>query len=83
MQIANSHSWIRGGSSSKGPNQANLKLKVATHQNPKLFAEAMKSYVGAQEMNTKDCAWRDINCLDQQPKKIELASKDENNTLCP
>lgn len=31
MQIGNYHSWLKGGSSSKGLDQTSLKLKVVAH----------------------------------------------------
>ena len=57
IQIANYISWLRGGYTSKGHDYAPLKLKVvAMCGDPKLLADAMKSYPGLKDLNTKDCA---------------------------
>ena len=56
-QIANYHSWLKGGSSRKGPDQASLKLKTAAHTgDPKLLAEAMRLLPAAEDLNTRKCA---------------------------
>ena len=57
MQIANYKSWLKGGFTGKGLDFASLKLKVdARIRDPKLLANAMKSYSGLEDLNTKDCA---------------------------
>jgi hypothetical protein len=57
MQIANYRLWLRGGSTGKGLDYASLKLKaVARCGDPKLLADAMKSYPGAENLNRRDCA---------------------------
>ena len=47
MHIANYRSWLKGGSTGKGLDFASLKLKAdAMCGDPKLLANAMKSYMG-------------------------------------
>ena len=56
MQIANYKSWSKGGYTGKGLDFASLKLKVAARgRDPKLLADAMKSYPGLEALNTRDC----------------------------
>ena len=58
MQIANYKSWLRGGSTGKGPDFASFKLKVAArYGDPKLLTSAMKSYPRLEDHNTRDCAF--------------------------
>ena len=65
MQIANYRSWLRGGSTGKGPDFASLKLKVAARcGDPKLLADAMKSYRGWKLSILGIVLWRGLNCLD-------------------
>jgi hypothetical protein len=46
---------LKGDNSSKGPNFASLKLKVVARcGDPKLLANAMKSYLGVENLNTRD-----------------------------
>ena len=57
IQIANYKSWLRRGSTSKGPDFASLKMKVdARCGYSKLLANVMKSYSGLEDLNTEDCA---------------------------
>ena len=60
MQIANYRLSLRGGwggSTSKGLDFASLKSKVvAMCGDPKLLANAMKSYMEAEDLNTRYCA---------------------------
>ena len=55
-QIANYKSWLRGGSTGKGPDPTSLELKVvAMFGDLKLLADAMKSYPGLEYLNIRDC----------------------------
>ena len=54
IQIANYRLWWRDGSIGKDPDFAPLRLKLLA--NPKLLADVMKSYPGAEDLNTRDCA---------------------------
>src|ERR1700737_618984 len=57
MQIANYMLWLRGGSAGKGLDTASLNLNVVIMcGDPKLLAEAMKSYPGVEDLNTRNCA---------------------------
>ena len=57
MHIENYKWCLRGVSLGKGHNSTSLKLKVATMcGDSKLLGEAMKSYLGIEDLNTKDCA---------------------------
>ena len=56
---------MRGGSIGKGLDSTSLKLKVAARCGDlKLLAKAMKSYPGAEDLNTRDCALKGLSCLD-------------------
>jgi hypothetical protein len=53
MQIVIYRDWIKDGSSGKGLDQASFEVEGSTFiRNPKLLAKVMKSYLGAQKMNT-------------------------------
>lgn len=55
--IANYKTWLKGGSICKGLDSLSLKFKViARCGDPKLLAHAMKFYLGAKYLNTRDCA---------------------------
>ena len=57
IQIANDRSWLRSGSIGKGHNPVSLKLKVASKcGNLELLADAIRSYLGAEDLNTRDGA---------------------------
>ena len=73
MQIVNYRSWLKGGSSGKGPNQASLKLKVAAHTgDPKLLVVAMRSYPGAEDLNTRNCALKGSELFGSTKRKLDL-----------
>ena len=73
MQIANYRSWLKGGSSGKGPYQTSLKLKAAAHTgDPKLLAEAMRSYPGAEDLNTRSCAMEGSELFGSTKRKLDL-----------
>ena len=56
MQITNYGLWLRGGFTGNGLDIASLKLKVVAQcGDPKHLADVMKSYPGAENLNTKDC----------------------------
>lgn len=45
--------WLKGGSNGKGHDSTYLKLKAATNcGDPKMLANAMKSYPGVEDVNT-------------------------------
>lgn len=51
--IANYKAWLRGGSTSIGPNFASLELKVVIRcGDPKVLADAMKSIQGVVDLDT-------------------------------
>ena len=53
MQIANYRTWLKGRSDGKGPDLASLKLKTTARcGDPKMLADAMKAYPGAQDVRT-------------------------------
>ena len=55
MHTINYRLWLKGDNSGKGPNFVSLKLKVVARcGDPKLLANAMKSYSGVENLNTRD-----------------------------
>ena len=73
MQIANYISWLRGGSIGKGLDFASLKLKVvAMCRDPKLLADAMKSYLGLEDLYTRDCALEGFELFGSTKRKFDL-----------
>ena len=73
MQIVNYHAWLKGGSDSKGLNLVFLKL--ITHVicgDPKMLADTMKSYPGAEDVNTRDCALKGSELFGPTKRKINL-----------
>ena len=84
MQITNYRSWLKGGSSGKGPNQASLKLKAAAHTgDPKLLAKAMRSYPRAKGLNTRDCALEGSELFGSTKRKLDLPPGSEYDSHCP
>ena len=56
MQITNYRTWLKRGSDGKGRDLASLKLKVtAMCGDPKILVDAIKSYPGADDVNTRYC----------------------------
>ena len=56
MHIATHWAWLKGGSDGKGLDSMSLKLKAATTcEDPKILGDAMKSYLMAKNINTRDC----------------------------
>ena len=73
MQIANYRSWLKGGSTGKGPDSASLKLKVvAMCGDPKLQADAMKSFPGLEGLNTMDCILEGSELFRSTKRKLDL-----------
>ena len=57
MQVANYTSWLNKGCNGKGPNFTSLKLKVATRSgDPNILKDATEIFLGAEDLNTRDCA---------------------------
>ena len=57
MQIGNYRTWLKGELDGKGLDYASLKLKATARcGDPKILADAMKSYLGAEGANTINCA---------------------------
>jgi hypothetical protein len=82
MQIANYRSWLRGGSTGKGLDSASLKLKaVARCGDPKLLADAMKSYLGAEDLNRRDCALEGSELFGSTKQKLDLPPGADVDTL--
>ena len=64
---------MRGGSTGKGHDSTSLKLKVAAMcGDPKLLADAMKSYPGLEDLNTRDCALEGSELFRSTKQKFDL-----------
>jgi hypothetical protein len=75
MQISNYRSWLKGGSTDKKPDFASLKLKAdARCGNPKLLADAMKSYPGLEDLHTRDCALEGFKLFGSTKQKVLSAT---------
>ena len=75
MQITNYRLWLRDGSTGKGIDSMSLKLKVAARCGDlKLLADAMKSYLGAEDLNTRDCALKGSELFGSTTRKLDLPS---------
>ena len=73
MQIANYMLWLRGGSAGKGLDTASLNLNVVIMcGDPKLLAEAMKSYPGVEDLNTRNCALKGFELFGSTKRKLNL-----------
>lgn len=56
-KFTNYRSWLKGVSTSKGHDSTSLKPKaIAKCGYPRSMAKAIKSYLGVEGLNTKDCA---------------------------
>jgi hypothetical protein len=94
MQIANYRSWLKGGSTGKRPDYASLKLKATARcGDPKLLADAMKSYPGLENIHTRDCALEGYELFRSTKRKLDLPpgadcdsrrpNKVNHSILCP
>ena len=73
MHITNYRSWLRGGSTGKGPDFASFKLKAtAICGDPKLLADAIKSYLGLEDLNTRDCALEGFELFGSTKRKLDM-----------
>ena len=73
MHISNYISWLRGRSTSKGFDCVSLKLKAAPIcGDPKLLADAMKSYPRVKDRNTRDCALEGYELFKPTKQKFNL-----------
>ena len=71
MQIANCKLWLRGGSTGKGLDS--MSLKVATwYGNPKLLVDAIKSYLGVEDLYTGDCALEGFEFFGSTKQKLNV-----------
>lgn len=67
--------WLKGGSFWKGFDQTSLKLKIAYHiGDPKLLVEAMRSYPGAKDLNTRNCVLEGFELFGSTKRKLNLPS---------
>jgi hypothetical protein len=75
MQIGNYKLWLIGGSTRKGTNFMSLKLKVgAKCGDSKLLADAMKSYLGEEDLNARDCALEGFELFKCSNRKFDMPS---------
>jgi hypothetical protein len=71
MQIGNYKLWLIGGSTRKGTNFMSLKLKVgAKCGDPKLLADAMKSYLGEEDLMLGIVHWRGLSYLNAPTESL-------------
>jgi hypothetical protein len=64
---------VERGFDGKGSDSASLKLKaVAKCGDPKMLADAMKSYLGAEDVNTRDCALEWSEFFGSTKRKLNL-----------
>jgi hypothetical protein len=73
MQIAYYRTWLKRGSNGKGSDLASLKLKtVARCGDPKMLADAMKSYPRAEYVSIRDCALEGSELFNSTKHKLNL-----------
>ena len=73
IQMANYRAWLKGGSHGKGLDSASLKLKAAAKfGDPKFLADAMKSFPGAEDVHTGDCALEGSELLGSSKRKLNM-----------
>ena len=71
--IVNNRAWLKVRLDSKGPDFASLKFKVVARcGNPKMLADAMKSYSRAEGANTRDCALERSELFGSTKQKFNL-----------
>ena len=64
---------VKRGSDGIGLDLASLKLKVATRcGDSKMLADAMKSYPGAEDVKTRDCALEESKFFGATKRKVNL-----------
>ena len=65
---------MKGGSTGKGSDSASLKLKVVARcGDPKLLADAMKSYPGLEALNTRNCVLEGFELFGSTKRKLDLS----------
>ena len=73
MQIANYRLWLKRGYMGKAPNSTSLKRKtIAKCGDPRLLANAMKSYPWVEDVNTRDCALEGFELFGSTKQKLYL-----------
>ena len=73
MQITNYISWLKGGFIGEGFDYASLKLNFfAMCGDPKLLAYAMSSYLGLEDLNTRNCALEGFELFRSTKRKLDL-----------
>ena len=84
MHIANYRSWLKGDSTSKGPNSTSLKLKATARcGDPKLLVDAMKSYMGVEDLNTRDYTLEGSELFRSTKWKLDLPPRADCNSHRP
>jgi hypothetical protein len=64
---------VKRGFDGKGHDLASLKLKTTARcENPKMLADAMKSYPGAEDVNTRDCTLEGLELFGSTKRKLNL-----------
>lgn len=73
MQIINYQTWLKRRPDGKGRDLASLKLKVTARcGDPEMLVDAMKSYPGAEDVNTRDCALEGSKLFGSTKRKFNL-----------
>jgi hypothetical protein len=73
MKIANYRTWLKGGSNGKGFDLASLKLKATVRcGDPRMLADAMKSYPRVENVNTGYCAMEGLKLFGSTKRKLNL-----------
>lgn len=73
MQITSYRSWLKGGKGGKGPDRAELRLRHAQRSgDPKLIAEAVNSYPGAEDLLTKKGGLEGAEIFGSTKRKLDL-----------
>ena len=84
IQIINYRTWLRRGLDNKDLDSASLKVKVIVRcKDPKMLADAMKSYLGAESAKTRDCALEGFELSRSTKQKFNLHRSDKVNYSIP
>ena len=71
--ISFEYSWLKGGKGGKGPDKAELRLRHTQRSGVrKLIAEAINSYLGAEEILTKKGDLEGAEIFGSTKRKLDL-----------
>lgn len=84
MQISNSKLWLQGKSIGNGPNSTSMNVRLEPGLGiPNFVQMPLRSYLGAKDLKTKDCALKGLELFGCTKWKLNLQRGFDCNSHLP